>query len=162
MVDVSQNGWPVHKTSDDLISFVAAGVTWKAPNSDVVTVARYVINRFAQEVEPIAGKPLDDWSWAYRPIRGQTSGFSNHASATAWDLNATKHPRGQHGTFTDHQVTVIRRILRDLGAMVSGVHVIRWGGDYVHAPIDSMHFEINVAPSVVAKVARIIRGKALS
>src|SRR5690606_27057234 len=78
---------------------------------------------------------LDDWGYAERPIRG-SSVISNHASGTAIDLNATKHPLGASGTFTSTQVTRIREILA-----VTRNHV-RWGGDYTGRK-DEMHFEIN-------------------
>jgi hypothetical protein len=143
MTEHSGNGWPV-LDRDQLHWFTAAGERFAAASDDVAYVAGYLITRFDAEVEPIAGKVLDDWSYAVRPVRGGTIP-SNHASATAWDLNATKHPRGVHGTFTTSQVATVRRILADLSG------VFRWGNDYVNSPIDSMHFEINTTPAQIAQ-----------
>jgi hypothetical protein len=52
---------------------------------------------FDRNVENIdnARGHLDDWGFAERPIRGSTTTLSNHASGTAIDLNATKHPLGK-------------------------------------------------------------------
>jgi hypothetical protein len=88
---------------------------------------------------------LDDWGYAARPIRGGTT-TSNHASATAVDGNATRHPLGVRGTFTARQAAEIRQILAEVE------HVVRWGGDYQGRP-DEMHFEINAGHAAVARVA---------
>lgn len=79
--------------------------------------------------------PWDEWGWAPRAIRGSTT-VSNHASGTAEDLNATRHPLGASGTFTRRQARRIRYLLR-----VRYLGAIRWGGDYQGRP-DEMHFEI--------------------
>ena len=150
MTEVSQNGWPVLDRAQ-LHWFTATGERFAAASDDVAYVTQYLITRFAAEVEPIAGPVLDDWSWAVRPVRGSVTMISNHASATAWDLNATKHPRGVHGTFTTAQVAAVRRILAD-------VPVFRWGNDYVNAPIDSMHFEINATATEVAAARTKLEG----
>lgn len=90
---------------------------------------------FDKNVEDIEAGQLDDWGYAERPIRGSTTTLSNHASGTAMDLNATKHPLGKRGTFTAAQATKIRAELKRYNGC------IRWGGDYVNRP-DEMHFEI--------------------
>ena len=113
VTDHSQNGWPVLDRSD-LTWFTAADGRFAAANSDVAYVAAYLINRFDAEVEPIPGKVLDDWSYANRPVTGSTTSISNHASATAWDLNATQHPRGVKHTFTPAQTAAVRRILASI------------------------------------------------
>lgn len=87
MAEHSQNGWPV-LSSNRLIWFSAAGGRFAAASSDVAFLAKYLIDSFDKEVEKVDGKVLDDWSWADRKIRGGSSSISNHASATAWDLNA--------------------------------------------------------------------------
>jgi hypothetical protein len=149
MTDHSQNGWPV-LTPAQLTWFTAAGERFAAANADVASVAAYLITHFDAEVEPIAGKVLDDWSYAQRDIRGSTTTISNHASATAWDLNATKHPRGVKGTFSAAETAAVRSIL---GRIVddNGNRIFRWGNDFVTAPIDSMHFEINATGAQVAQ-----------
>jgi hypothetical protein len=90
------------------------------------------------------GGALDDWGYAYRAIRGQedAGNLSNHASGTAVDLNATKHPLGKRNTFTDEQEVKIRALAAKYGC--------RWGGDYKNRA-DEMHFEINLSPAAVKK-----------
>jgi len=83
-------------------------------------------------------------------VRGSDTQVSNHASATAIDLNALKHPRGVRNTFSKGQVAAIRRIL----ASYDGV--IRWGGDY-STTVDDMHFEINASKARVRAVADDLR-----
>lgn len=93
-------------------------------------------------MEKLEKGALDDWGYAYRAIRGQedAGNLSNHASATAVDLNARHHPLGKRGTFTDEQVAKIRALAAKYG--------LRWGGDYKNRA-DEMHFEINLSPKEV-------------
>ena len=149
MTAFSENGWPV-LTRSKLHWFTAAGDKFAAPNADVAYLAAYLINEFNDTVEPIDGKVLDDWSWASRPVRGQSTGYSNHASATAWDLNALKHPRGVKGTFTKAQIAAVRKILNKV-VDNHGHKIFRWGNDYVNATVDAMHFEINATRTQVAR-----------
>lgn len=107
----------------------------------------YVAKRFDSEVEPL--KWPGNWGYAERPIRGSRT-TSNHASGTAIDLNAPRHPLGKRGTFSKKQVRAIKRILADCGG------VIRWGGNYVNRK-DEMHFEINAGSAAVRRVAQAIR-----
>lgn len=133
---VSQNGWPVNppRTSRPV------------PGTDVrITVADGPVGdalielaaRFHRRVEPIStGRGvLDDWGYADRNVRGGTS-VSNHASGTAIDLNATRHPLGSVNTFTPEQRAALRALLKEFGGL------IRWGGDYAGRK-DEMHFEID-------------------
>lgn len=105
---------------------------------------------FDQKIEPLDQGPWDDWGYAERPIRGSSTTLSNHASGTAMDLNATVHPMGKRGTFTDKQTRMIRNRLSMYGGC------IRWGGDYNGRP-DEMHFEINKSLSVVKRRWRMLR-----
>lgn len=99
---------------------------------------------FDKNVEDIEAGQLDDWGFAIRPIRGQgveydahgnAINLSNHASGTAEDLNATKHPLAKRGTFSVANAAKIRAKLKEYDGC------IRWGGDYQHRA-DEMHFEI--------------------
>ena len=94
--------------------------------------------------EPIDEGALDDWGYAFRMVRGSTDKLSNHASGTAIDLNATKHPLGKVGTFPSEKVAMIRALAKKYG--------LKWGGDY-KGRIDEMHFEIELSE---AKVAALI------
>lgn len=150
----SQNGWPAYSsgTHPDLVAI--PHVAGRVRRGDVATIFTYLIDRFDREVESVAeaaGQPEDDWGWAARPIRGKTTDLSNHASGTAIDLNAPRHPLGKVGTFTTRQVAALRSILAALGG------VVRWGGDYSGRK-DEMHFEINANAQRVAQVAAAIRG----
>jgi hypothetical protein len=73
--------------------------------------------------------------------------MSNHASGTAMDLNATKHPLGVRHTFTLDQE-------REIRARLAGRYdgCIRWGGDYENRA-DEMHFEIDVGPARILALA---------
>ncbi len=155
MAEHSQNGWPV-LSSNRLTWFTAAGGRFAAANSDVAFLAKYLIERFSKEVEPIKGKVLDDWSWAARNVRG-SSVISNHASATAWDLNATQHPLGVKGTFTRSEIAKVHKILAAV-TDGKGHKVFRWGNDYV-GRVDGMHFEINVSAAMVKRARTVLQKK---
>lgn len=104
---------------------------------------------FHQEVEPLDQGVWDEWGYAEKPISGSTD-LSNHASGTAMDLNATKHPMGVAGTFTAAQQAKIRKRLK----LYKGC--IRWGGDYQNRK-DDMHFEINASLEACQKRWRLLR-----
>lgn len=86
------------------------------------------------------------WGYAYRDIRGAT-GLSNHASGTALDLNAPKHPLGTNpfANFTPAQISTIRAIVSQTEGCV------RWGGDYTGRK-DPMHFEIDASEARCAQI----------
>jgi hypothetical protein len=144
----SQNGY---KAGDEslLTTFTIPGTDRKArlrkgaPGELLVAWAKW----FHEHIEPIDKGQLDDWSYAYRAIRGQTEQLSNHSSGTAIDLNALKHPRGKRGTFTPGQVS---RIDKELAGPFGGA--IRWGEHYQHSPVDGMHFELAASPARCAEV----------
>lgn len=146
----SQNGWPAYNTTANFVRGNAAGFGFWCANDDVKVIFEDLVKRFDDGVEPLAGPILDDWSWANRNVRGSDTTVSNHASATALDLNALQHPRGVRNTFSEEK----REKVRKLVARYSGA--IRWGGTYQNIP-DDMHFEINTSKATVKKVADGIR-----
>lgn len=151
----SQNGWPVITSGTDPRLVAIDKIIGRVRSGDVATIFAYVVARFDAEVEDVdAG--ADDWGWAYRAIRGSTTGYSNHASGTAIDLNAARHPLGVRGTFTPAQAAAIRRIVAAVNAAASAT-VLRWGGDYTGRP-DEMHLEIIGSVTAVARAAAAIRG----
>lgn len=148
---VSQNGWPVISSGSDsrLVNFPS--VTGKVRAGDVATVLTWYQKQYAARVEPITRSW--SWGWAYRAIRGASSGFSNHASATSIDNNAPRHPLGTspNRTMTANQRREVRAIIKESGG------VLRWGGDY-YGRKDTMHTEINASAAAVRNFANKIRG----
>lgn len=144
---VSQNGWKANDRSLIKSYSLPGGGKIAVRKGDVATILVYVAKRFDSEVEPL--KWPGNWGYAERPIRGSRT-TSNHASGTAIDLNAPRHPLGKRGTFSKKQVRAIKKILADCGG------VIRWGGNYV-SRADEMHFEINAGSAAVRRVAQAIR-----
>lgn len=160
---LSSNGWPVYREPPKRLLIPGTDIRVSVRPGDVATVLLEVAARFHREVEslalPVGEDPgYDEWGWAYRPVRGQQYGFSNHASGTAIDLNATRHPRGVKGTFTRRDRGRMRKILASTLDPVTGREVVRWGEDYA-GTVDGMHVEINASPAAVARVADRIRLK---
>lgn len=146
----SQNGWPASADPEKI------GIkSYPVPNTKLKLrvcnkVAPILIN-FAAEfndlVEKLDGKQLDDWGYAYRQVRGSTDMLSNHASGTAIDLNANKHPLGAKDTFQPKQVEAILELIDK--------YRLRWGGLYRNRK-DEMHFEIVESPKdVKATIKRL-------
>lgn len=146
----SQNGWPALVPSSPLL------INWELPRSNTRLRLRngsagflliHLALWFDKAVEDLDEPQLDDWGYAYRPVRGYTNTLSNHASGTAMDLNATDHPLGVDHTFTPAEVSAIHKRL----ALYGGC--IRWGGDYSGRK-DAMHFEIDKPMGDCERVAR--------
>ena len=132
---VSQNGYIANDIDRTRVWTIPGAdrrvrLRFGAPGLLLVELAAF----FDMFVEPIDVGQLDDWGYAERPIRGGSS-LSNHASGTAIDLNATRHPLGKRGTFDATQEGLIRSWLRGHNGCVRG------GGDYKNRA-DEMHFEI--------------------
>ena len=164
-MSTSQNGWPALSGSSKLlhrwvIPARTGEVTLTLRNGSAGFILAHVALWLAESVVPIFGKLLDDWGYAYRPVRGYSTTLSNHSSGTAMDINATKHPLGKVGTWPVRQARKIHARL----AWRAYRRAIRWGGDY-HGRKDEMHFEINVSLRVCERVAKRLmrtrRGKRL-
>ncbi len=139
----SQNGWPASEDQKeiDIKIFKIKGTDRKMRlQKDAGVILAAFAAEFHAQVEPIDEGEYDDWAYAYRDVRGSDSNLSNHASGTAIDLNATKHPLGMQNTFTKQQAGIIRELCKKYG--------IRWGGDYTKRK-DEMHFEIVETPDEV-------------
>lgn len=146
----SQNGWPVvTKGRCDQGPF--EGV--KFPNGilggDVATIARWQLDRYVRTVEPLIAGTC--WGWFDRTIAG-TDFISNHASATAWDINASRHALGApaEDSLTPAQIDACDAIVAAAGG------VLRWGGRY-RGRKDVMHWEIIGTQSEAARFAAAIR-----
>ena len=142
-IEKSGNNWDASKdpTEINIKQFLVAGTDIKlrcAAGCGALLAA--FVAEFHKNVEPIDHGTLDDWGYAYRPVRGQTTGLSNHASGTAIDINAAKHPLGKEGTFAEAKVPVLQAQVKKYG--------LRWGGNY-KARVDEMHFEVIETPANV-------------
>jgi uncharacterized protein YukE len=149
---VSQNGWPVNPPRS-AHTIPGTNVRVTVADGDAGDVLMHVLGQVNSRVEGVelngpAGEH-DDWGYADRNVRGAQS-ISNHASATAVDINATRHVLGAQGTFTPAQTQEIRTILGEVD------NVVRWGGDYTGRR-DEMHFEIIGSQAEVAAVAARLR-----
>ena len=132
----SPNGWPASEDRK------ALGIeTFTVPGTKIrfacaKAVAPLFVNfakEFNESVERIDVGQLDDWGYAFRQTRGSDRILSNHASGTAIDLNAIKHPLGKSNTFNKHQRNMINLLITKYG--------LAWGGNYKRRK-DDMHFEI--------------------
>jgi len=139
----SQNGWTVLEERPPLVTVPGTDVRLAIRPGDVAWLLTRLAAWIHANVErldtPVIedGRvlPTDDWGWALRPIRDRKTGYSNHASGTAIDLNATQHPRGVKRTWAPSEVTKIHNHLDEYEGL------IRWGEDY-STTVDGMHFEI--------------------
>lgn len=145
----SQNSWQANDRSV-IASYTLPGGKIALRAGDVSVVLLWVANRFHETVEPLVWP--GNWGYAERNVRGSSTTLSNHASGTAIDLNAPRHPIGKSGTFTTAEVRAIRAIL------VHCEGVVRWGGDYSSRP-DEMHFEVNAGAAEVRRIADKIRNQ---
>lgn len=141
----SQNGWPaLEANSSKLYTWVipAKNGTFKLRmrNGSAGFLLAHFALWYSEVIEDVTqGKILDDWGYAYRQIRGQSTGLSNHSSGTAIDLNATKHPLAKVRSGIFARKTVQDAMHKRLSSVYKGA--IRWGGDY-HNRKDEMHDEI--------------------
>lgn len=148
MTVLSQNGWSANDRSV-IGSYALPGGRIALRAGDVSVVLLWVANRFHKRVERLEWP--GNWGYAERNIRGSSTTLSNHASGTAIDLNAPRHPLGVRGTFSASQVRAIHDIVASTGGAV------RWGGDY-RGRVDEMHFEINAGAAAVKAAADRFRG----
>ena len=140
----SQNGWSVFFSPP---TGTLKWITGRIRPGDVQTIFDYLCVRL-NEIEE--NRPEWSWGWAVRAVRGQTSGYSNHASATSIDYNAPAHPLGVSGTWSHAEKEKINNLLSDMNG------VVRWGENYSGRK-DGMHFEINKGMVATKLLARKIR-----
>lgn len=147
---VSQNGWTANDRSV-IASFTIPGTKTKIAlrAGDVSVLILDFLGWWNREIEPIDGATLDDWGYAERLIRGSATVVSNHASGTAGDANALRHPLGTRTLTKDQLAKIKARIDLYRGAL-------RHGAFYTDRP-DEMHVEINAGPQLVREVADDIR-----
>lgn len=149
----SYNGWTASPRPADIgiVPLVVAGESFSpgVRGGDVADVLRYVAEQLNARVEPVY-KPgwheADDWGYSYRPNTNNPSQLSCHASGTAIDYNATRHPNGRGGTWTPAQRAEINKILAEVNGCV--VNLVGY---------DEMHFEISGNAAAVAAAAARVR-----
>lgn len=142
----SQNGWSIRpaKMTHLRVAGVDIGPVRSGP---VFVIAQYVCTRYNDQVQPLRAGQCG----AYNPRKiAGTDVWSNHASATAWDLNWLLHQEGSHGTFTYQEHQQIIAMLNHLDG------VVRWGEEFG----DPMHFEIHGNNAAVTAVANRLEKEA--
>lgn len=156
-MSTSYNGW--YASPDLAIRPLSVAGEFFIPgvldDPDVHTVLQWLAQQLHERVEPIERDnwhQSDDWGFSYRASTGDPNALSCHASGTAFDYNATRHPYGvpASANFTPAQIAEIHQILEEGGVIV-------WGGDWNNA--DAMHFEISGNAAEVAAAADRIRNK---
>jgi len=149
-MSTSQNGYVVLDSLEDCKYYtINADTNVKvplAPDEAGEAIALF-LKRFDKFVEPL--DRTDTHGYNRRRI-SNSDDWSNHASGTAADANATKHVQGRTGTFTEKQVETIRKIQDDFD------NIIKWGGDYRNLK-DEMHFEVNKPIEAVSLVVRRLK-----
>jgi hypothetical protein len=163
MTATSANGWPALEADSPQL------YTWTIPakngslrirlrNGSAGFLLCHFLLWWSERLDDLTHPhPADDWGYAWRPIRGQSTGLSNHASGTAADADATQWPLG-----TEHMSLWMRNRIRFRLKLYRGC--LRWGGDYSGRK-DQMHTEINKPLTACEKVAKRLmrtpRGKRL-
>lgn len=161
----SQNGLSVLDTAPPAVAvpLIDYEVKFRFRPGDVAVILLECARRWHTEVEPLdLPGEKDEWGWAKRNVRGSDTVISNHASGSAGDFNATRHPRGvpTAARLTAAQISRCHAIRASMHDQTFGGPVVRWGGDYQNTP-DAMHWEIadDVPASALARVANRIRSK---
>lgn len=150
----SYNGWPASSDRSviGVVNFYpVSSVQFPAgvKGGDVHVVLGWLVKALHTRVEPIMVEP-GCWGHVYRSNVNNPDTLSCHASGTAIDYNAPKHPNGVGGTWTSAQYAEITKILNQLE------NVVRMLKGY-----DEMHFEIRGSYSDVKRVADKIRAGTL-
>jgi hypothetical protein len=135
----SQNGWAANDRSL-IVAYAVPGGRLALRRGPAGAVLAWVAGQWNSLVEPLLWPGC--WGYAERPIRGSTTTLSNHASGTAIDLSAPRHPLGTSpaATFTPTQIIAVHAIVGR--CVLRGKRLIRWGGDYTGRK-DGMHAEVN-------------------
>lgn len=151
----SANGWPVLQNGDRRIrNFVIptpqGSVRVPLRDGSAGFLIACFMHWWAVSIEPITGRIRDDWGHAVRPVRGQTSGYSNHASGTAADINATQHPLSTRTLTVRERAKITWRLIAFRGVLRSGA--------FYRGRVDEMHVEVDASLAAAEKVARRMIG----
>ena len=119
----SYNGWPASKDQAEIgiKSYPVPGTLIKLRCAEKVAP---LLVGFAAEfhnlIEPLDVGANDDWGFNFRMVRGTTDKLSNHASGTAIDLNASRHPLKSINTFEPAKVPMLKALCKK--------YALTWGG----------------------------------
>lgn len=144
-MSVSLNGWPVIIPGDkSLVSKRVPGTqVFLKGRSDVLPLFLAIAADYAQHVAPL--RRGECGLWAYRSAR-QAAAWSDHASATAVDLNwGHEGAPGPHGgmiTMTAAQVKGCADIAKFYGIVLWGGASTRGGAYHDPGSWDPMHFAL--------------------
>lgn len=134
----TRNGFPVvppAARNKELVTITVGGVKFLVLKDAQRPFKRLLV--FLNAVE-LFSKEGWDGGYAYRPVRGSTTVWSEHSSGTAIDVNASRHPRGvKNAGWTPSQIRVIEWYLK---YSPTG-QLFTWGNNFKTTP-DPMHFEI--------------------
>lgn len=145
----SQNGWTVIDQEDcDQGPFQGVRFPNGIRAGDVATIMRWQLDRYRETVEPIVAGTC--WGYNRKKIEGSDD-WSNHASGTAWDINAPQHPMGPptRTNMSQREIDACHKI------EAASEGTLRWGGDFGRP--DPMHWEIIGTPAQCARFAKRIR-----
>lgn len=140
---VSYNGWPLSPPRTRRV-VPGTNVRFEVADGPAGDLLMYVAEAFHKRVERL-DQAADDWGYALRRNVNNPSVWSCHASATAIDVNATRHPNGRGGTFTKAQYAEIDAILRETQGTVTQLR-----------GYDEMHFEISGSPAQCALAVKLL------
>jgi hypothetical protein len=143
----SQNGYSIDASLVASYTVPTSSVKLNLRKGDCSVLLLHFAAWYNRNIEPL--KQAQCGGYNNRVIAGSKT-KSNHASATAEDLNWTLHPQGKRNSHTPAQVKAINAQL----AYYEGA--IRWGNNYSTNP-DPMHYEINKPPAFVKRIADKIR-----
>lgn len=145
----SQNGWPAGSQAQaNVATFVVPGTAVRLPvNREAAPALLEFARWWHTNVELLTLGHC--WGWANREIRGSDQ-ISNHASGTAIDLNAPKHPLGAVGTVPASKRAAIAAKAASLG--------LRWGGTYSGRK-DEMHAEVIVTRERMRQIVAALQKK---
>ena len=142
----SQNGYTVIER-DDCKFYKIAGIDLPLRPDDCGYVLAHFARHFNREVEALGA--TETFGHALRQISGSND-WSNHASGTALDLNASQHPQGKTGTFAPMEQAALDLLVKQYD------EVVRWGGTF-RTTKDEMHFEIDKDYADVRRLAKVLR-----
>jgi hypothetical protein len=149
-VATSQNGYPANDRSV-IVSYAIPGGKVALRRGAAGELLAEAARRWHNEVEPLVWP--GNWGYAERMIRGSTTTLSNHASGTAIDLNAPKHPLGTdpRKNFTPAALAALRRIVDESEGCIRA-------GAFYTGRADGMHLEAMKGEADCARVLAKWRG----